>query len=504
MPTLSLASILSDSAKRRPRKLAVVQGERRVSYAELWDHSLRVAGALAERQVGPGVRVAVLLPNVVEFITAYYGVIAAGGTVVMISPLLTPEEGSDMVRRSGADIVLYHESFGDLARSIAAQSDAQALQVSDLGEHPRPLATYVTRAPNDIAVIIFTSGTTGRPKGVMLSHLNLLLSMHNMAYDSDTPANSTDVVMGCLPLFHIFGQQAVMNTPLRIGGTIVLLPRFDAATCLRLLNDEHVTIFSGVPTMFVQLLQAAKEPGAPGIPQMKRVASGGAALPVSVLEQVQTTFGAEITEGYGLSETSPGVTSNQQVYGVRPGTVGHPVWGVEAEIADSDIEDRVELLATGERGEVVVRGHCVFEGYLDDPEATAAAIQDGWFRTGDIGVKDEDGYLSIVDRKKDLIIRGGFNIYPREVEEVLVRHPGVQMAAVVGVPDDEQGEEVVAFVTLTPGAEATAEDVRAYGKEHLARYKYPRHVHIREALPMGPSMKILRRELRDEASNQQG
>ena len=504
MPTLSLASILSDSAKRRPTKLAVVEGDRRISYADLWDTSLRVAGALTERHVGPDVRVAVLLPNVVEFVTAYYGVIAAGGTVVMISPLLTPDEGSDMVRRSGADIVLYHESFGDLARSIAERSDAQAVQVSDLADHPRPLPTYVTRAPNDIAVIIFTSGTTGRPKGVLLSHLNLVMAVHNMAYDSDTPANSSDVVMGCLPLFHIFGQQAVMNTPLRVGATMVLLPRFDPTTCLRLLNDEHVTIFSGVPTMFVQLLAAAREPGAPGIPLMKRVASGGAALPVAVLEQVETTFGAQIAEGYGLSETSPGVSANQQVYGVRPGTVGHPVWGVEAEIADSDIEDRVELVPTGERGEVVVRGHCVFEGYLDDPEATAEAIQDGWFRTGDIGVKDEDGFLSIVDRKKDLIIRGGFNIYPREVEEVLVRHPAVQMAAVIGVPDDEQGEEVMAFVTLAPGAAATEEEIRAYGREHLARYKYPRRVQIREALPLGPSMKILRRELRDEVAIQRG
>ncbi|MDQ2851152.1 MAG: long-chain fatty acid--CoA ligase [Actinomycetota bacterium] len=499
MPTLSVASILSDSAKRRPDKVAIVQGERRVTYAQLWDSSLRVAGALAERGVGPGSRVALFAPNVIEFVSGYYGVIAAGATAVMISPLLTPAEGGEMVRRSGADLVLSHESVGQLAAAIAQQGGASAILVSELATYPDPLPTYVTRAPDDIAVLIFTSGTTGRPKAVMLSHLNLIMTVLNMAYDSDTPASSQDVVMGCLPLFHIFGQQASMNTPLRVGATMVLMPRFDAAACLRSFNDEGVTVFAGVPTMFVQLLQAAARPGAPGIPLMKRVASGGAALPVAVLEQVEATFGAQITEGYGLSETSPGATSNQQVYGVRPGTVGHPSWGVEVEIADSAIEDRVELIPVGERGEVVVRGHCVFEGYLDDPEATAAAIQDGWFRTGDIGVKDADGFLSIVDRKKDLIIRGGFNIYPREVEEVLVTHPDVQMAAVVGVPDAEYGEEIVAFVTLIAGSVSTADDIQLFAREHLARYKYPRTVHVREDLPLGPSMKILRRELRRQA-----
>ncbi len=503
MPTMSLVSILRESARRRPDKVALVQGERRVGYAQLWDDSLRVAGALAEEGVGPGSRVAVLLPNVVEFVQAYYGILAAGGTVVLISPLLTADEARDLVKRADAHILLFHEALGDLARAIVADGETQAVQVATIAAHPRPLSSYVTRRPDDIAVIIFTSGTTGRPKGVLLSHLNLLMNVQNTVFDGESPLGTDDVVLACLPLFHIYGQQGVMNAPLRAGATLVLAPRFDPDECLRLIGREHVSVFAGVPTMFIQLLAAADRAEGRELPPMKRMGSGGSSMPVAVIDQVRDRFGIEVTEGYGLSETSPTVTVNQAVYGVRPGTVGHPVWGVEVEIADAEIDEEVVLLGEGKRGEVVVRGHCVFEGYLDDPEATAAAIQDGWFRTGDIGEKDRDGFLTIVDRKKDLIIRAGFNVYPREVEEVLMRHPNIAMAAVVGVPDAERGEEVMAFVTLREGASATHESLLAYGREHLGHHMYPRRLEIRTELPLGASMKVLRRELRDAAAADQ-
>jgi long-chain acyl-CoA synthetase len=224
--------------------------------------------------------------------------------------------------------------------------------------------------------------------------------------------------------------------------------------------------------------------------------SGGASLPVAVLERFEKVFETTVYEGYGLSETSPTATVNQPVFGTRAGTVGHPVWGVEVEVADADVEDRIVLLDEDQTGEIVVRGHNVFDGYLDDPEATEAVLVDGWFRTGDIGTKDAAGFISIVDRKKDLIIRGGFNVYPREVEEALARHPEVAQVAVVGLPDDDVGEEVCAVVVPQPGADLDPQALTEWARERLGGHKYPRQVRIVPELPLGPSHKVLKRELR--------
>jgi long-chain acyl-CoA synthetase len=287
-----------------------------------------------------------------------------------------------------------------------------------------------------------------------------------------------------------------MNSTFRVGATLLLQPRFDPDEAIEIMHREGATLFFGVPTMYVQLLEAA--PRAAALPRLRDCVSGGASLPVVVLERFEKEFGTTVYEGYGLSETSPSASVNQPWFGTKAGTVGHPLWGVEVEVADDLAGDRIDLLPRGSLGEIVIRGHNVFAGYLDDPGATADAIVDGWFRTGDIGTVDAEGFISIVDRKKDLIIRGGFNVYPREVEEVLSRHPGVAQVAVIGVPDPVMGEEVCAVVVAAPGEDGTvgAEELVAWSRDQLGGHKYPRRVEILDALPMGPSHKILKRELR--------
>jgi long-chain acyl-CoA synthetase len=282
----------------------------------------------------------------------------------------------------------------------------------------------------------------------------------------------------------------------RVGATVVLLPRFDAAEAIALMRRERVNTFHGVPTMFVRLVEVGRE--TPDLPQLKIAVSGGASLPVPVLEAFEKTFGTPIYEGYGLSETSPSASVNQPHFGTKPGSVGHALWGIDVEIARAEIDERIELLPTGELGEIVIRGHNVFSGYLGNQEATDAALVDGWFRTGDLGTKDAEGFITIVDRKKDLIIRGGFNVYPREVEEVLLRYPGLSEAAVIGVPDPVHGEEICAVVVADPAAEQPldVEALVAFAKEHLGRHKYPRRVEVVDQLPLGPSLKVLKRELR--------
>lgn len=493
MTTLSLASVLAEPARRRPDHVAVVEGDQRTTYAELWLQARSFASALIERGVRPGGRVALLAPNVTDFVRAYYGIIAAGGVVVPVPTLLNPDEAAYLLRHSGAEMVLHHAATEAIGEAAAADVGIPAHSVAGFGDAAEPLASYVSRRPEDAAVIFYTSGTTGRPKGAVLTHLNLVLNATVNEVDAN-PLYADDIVMGCLPLFHTFGQSVSMNTTFRVGATLILQPRFDPAQALEIMVAERATIFFGVPTMYIHLLDVAAH--APRLPTLRDCVSGGASLPVAVLERFESVFDTRIFEGYGLSETSPSATVNQRVYGARPGTVGHPLWGVEVEIAEPEVQDRIVLLGPGETGEVVVRGHNVFAGYLDDPAASAAVLVDGWFRTGDIGVKDADGFVSIVDRLKDLVIRGGYNVYPREVEEALMRHPGVAQVAVIGVPDPVHGEEVCAVVVPTEPGAVDPEELRGWARERLGRHKYPRLVELVADLPLGPSHKVLKRELR--------
>jgi long-chain acyl-CoA synthetase len=501
MATLSLAAILADNARRRPGKLALIQGEERHTFGELWDQVRARAAALGQKYgIRPGDRVGLMAPNTVDFPRAYYAILAAGGVVVPVHLLLSADEAAHVLRDSGVDLLLCHPGQAAVGTAAAEAVGARVATIGPDGELDRvaadatPIDVYAARGPEDPAVIFYTSGTTGVPKGAVLSHLNLVMNATVDAFDTHEH-DPDDIVLGALPFFHAFGQTASLNAVWRAGKTLVLLPRFDAAQAIDLMVREHVTVFHGVPTMYVHLRAAAQ--GAAALPELRVAVSGGASLPVAVLEAFETAFGARIHEGYGLSETSPVAAVNQPWYGVKAGTVGHPIWGVDVEIARAELDDRIELLPTGELGEIVVRGHNVFTEYLGRPEATAEALVDGWFRTGDLGTKDGDGFISIVDRKKDVIIRGGFNVYPREVEEVLMRHPAVAQAAVIGLPDPVHGEEVCAVVVPKEGEDTDTAAIAAWAKEHLAKHKYPRRVEIARELPLGPSMKVLKRELRD-------
>ncbi|MEU0554977.1 long-chain fatty acid--CoA ligase [Dactylosporangium sp. NPDC006015] len=483
--TLSVAAILAESSRRYPRRTAVVDGDLRVTYADLWREALTVAGALRDLGVRPGDRVALQCPNTVDFPRAYYGILALGAVVVPVHLLLTPAEVAYTLRDSGARLLVAHPAVaaGDFDIPVVAPSSLLDAE---------PLRSYASRDPSDPAVVLYTSGTTGQPKGAVLSHLNLVMNATVNVFDAND-ARPSDVVLGCLPLFHTFGQTVGMNGTFRLGATLVMLARFTGPAALDLMVAEGVDVFHGVPTMYLALLDAAA--GRTDLPRLRLCVSGGASLPVAVLERFNEAFATSIFEGYGLSETSPTATTNQPHFGTRAGTVGHAVWGVEVQVADAAVDERIELLPPGALGELVVRGHNVFSGYLDRPGDTALAVVDGWFRTGDLGTVDEDGFVTIVDRKKDLVIRGGFNVYPREVEEVLARHPGVAQVAVIGVPDPVHGEEICAVVV--PGSPVpSGDELIAWSKERLGRHKYPRQVRFVESLPLGPSHKVLKRELR--------
>ncbi|HEX6344393.1 long-chain fatty acid--CoA ligase [Umezawaea sp.] len=505
--TLSAAAILADTARRRPEHPAVVFGEERIGYGDLWEDARRYAAVLLDRGVRAGDRIAVLLPNTPHFPKVYFAVLAIGAVAVPVHGLLRSGEVEHVLRDSGATgLVCGAEMLGEGAPAAEAAGVPVLTVMADDGTgHPRldVLAAAaepaegvpVPRAPEDLAVVLYTSGTTGQPKGAMITHLNLVMNVATTAV-APFAFRPTDVLLGCLPLFHTFGQVCGMATCFLAGGTLVLMSRFEGRSALELMVAEGCTVFMGVPTMYLDLLDAAAAD--PRRPALDRAFSGGSALPVAVLERFEEVFGCPIYEGYGLTETSPVVSYNQEHWPRRPGTVGKPIWGVEVEVARADVADRVELLPPGEVGEVVIRGHNVMAGYLGRPEATAEAIVDGWFRSGDLGVKDADGYLSIVDRKKDMVIRGGHNVYPREVEDLLARHPDIAQVSVIGIPDERYGEEVCAVVRTRPGVaddQACAADIVEWAKARIAPYKYPRLVRFTREFPLGPSGKVLKRDL---------
>src|SRR5215469_14199632 len=489
----NLALDLREAAQMYPDRPAIRLDGTTYSYAELDDLSARVAGWLRERGLRPGDAVGIMTPNVPHFPVFYYGVLRAGGLVVPMNPLLKAREVAHYLGDSGARMVIAWETAASEASDGAASTGAQAVVIS-----PSTLAEVagwpsspevVRRADDDTAVILYTSGTTGTPKGAELTHAN----MHRNASVTATSLLSLgpeDVVMGCLPLFHSFGQTCGLNAAVLSGACLTLIPRFSPAAALEVISRDGVTVFEGVPTMYVGMLQEAA--GSPVTTTTPRVCvSGGAALPVEVLHGFEKTLGTVILEGYGLSETSPVATFNRYD-GRKPGSIGVPIEGVELKLVDAD---GVEVTTTGEVGEIAIRGHNVMKGYWNRPDATGQAMRGGWFHTGDLARADEDGFYYVVDRKKDMIIRGGYNVYPREIEEVLYEHPAVLEAAVIGIPHPSLGEEVGAAVALRPGMSATPEELREYVKQRVAAYKYPRHVWLTDGLPKGPTGKVLKREI---------
>ena len=495
---MNLASNLVRTAQAHPDTDALRVGDQAGSYAQFLKQAQLTASFLRQRGVAPGDRIALILPNVPAFPILFYGALFAGAAVVPMNPLLTAREIGYYFADSGARLAFAFEALpdgGEAATEAGRDGDVEVVVVGPVGLSPeqlgdaQPVEQPEQRADDDLAVLLYTSGTTGKPKGAELTH-------HNLASNAATAASelmrtgTEDVLMGCLPLFHVFGLTCGLNVSVLTGACLALLPRFDPVKALELITKHQVTVFQGVPTMYTALLHAPQSDQY-DTSSLRVCASGGAALPLDVLHAFEKRFDSVILEGYGLSETSPVVSFNHPNAERRPGSIGTPIAGVEVRIQD---DDGVEQ-PTGEVGELAVRGECVMRGYWKQPEATAEAIQDGWFRTGDLGRKDNDGYLYIVDRKKQLIIRGGYNVYPREVEEALHEHPAVAEVAVIGLKHPSLGEEIGAAVTLAPGQRATPDELVAFTKQRVAAYKYPRRIWLVDQLPKGPTGKILHREV---------
>jgi len=493
----SLTSVLREAVADHADRPAVRMDGAVMTYLELRDAAARAAALLTSLGVEPGDRVGIMLPNVPAFPIAFFGALAAGGIVVPMNPLLKSREVAYYLGDSGAKVLFaWHAAAGEATKG-AAETGTQVVEVTDpllplAGQDPVPAAE--DRGDDDDAVILYTSGTTGRPKGAELTHANLTRNAELTA-TTLLKSGTGDVVMGCLPLFHVFGLTCGLNATVMAGSTLTLLPRFDAGKALEIIERDRVTIFEGVPTMYAAMLHHTGE--RPDVSSLRLCVSGGAAMPVEVLRGFEDAFGCIILEGYGLSETSPVASFNHPDKVRKPGSIGTPIAGVEMRLIDADGAD----VPAGEVGEIAIRGHNVMKGYWGRPDATAEAMigdgeaGGGWLRTGDLARVDEDGYYYIVDRKKDLIIRGGYNVYPREIEEVLYEHPDVAEVAVIGIPHPELGEDVGAAVKLKPGATAAPADLRAFARDRVAAYKYPRHVWIVDDLPKGPTGKIQRRDV---------
>ncbi|MCP4240679.1 MAG: long-chain fatty acid--CoA ligase [bacterium] len=489
----NLGTILLGSADRRPRHTALLLDERELSFAELDRAARGVAASLRGRGLEPGDRVALLVPNVPEFTIVYFGILYAGCTVVPLNVLLSAPEVAYHLEDSGAKLLFAHPLFEKPATEGGAAAAVPVLAASPDGvaalADAEPLAARHPTLATDTAVILYTSGTTGKPKGAELTHANLLLNCA-VVVPKLIPVGADDVALASLPLFHSFGQTCIQNAFIAAGGTFTLLPRFGPQEAADVMARDGVTVFAGVPTMYFALLH--HEDLDPSRLGLRFCMAGGAPLPVEVMKAFESRFGVEILEGYGLSETSPVASFNMFDKPRKAGSIGYPVWGVEMCILDADDA----LVPDGERGEICIRGHNVMKGYLGRPEATSEALRGGWFHSGDIGIRDADGSYRIVDRKKDMILRGGFNVYPREVEEVLYEHPDIVEAAVIGVEHESHGEEVKAVVVTRPDSGLTGDELIAWTKHRLAAYKYPRIVEFSDALPKGPTGKILKRELK--------
>jgi len=494
---MNLASILLDSAQSAPEKLAFKLDDVEVSYGALAEGTAQMAGLLSERGICPGDSVGVMLPNVPYFPVAYYGVLRLGAAVVPMNVLLKGREVEYYLADSGAKALIAWHGFEEEAKVGAAAAGVELIVVKP-GEFEasmraaEPVREVADRDEQDTAVILYTSGTTGSPKGAELTHVNLLTNAR-VNVETLIKITAADRLLGALPLFHSFGQTCTMNAGVLAGATISLIPRFDPVKALEILQRDQITVFMGVPTMYNAFLAVPNRKDH-DTSNLRTCVSGGASLPVETLNTFEQEFGCKILEGYGLSETSPVASFNHPDKERKPGSIGTPIRGVEMKLIDDDGND--VAMGGDEVGEIAIRGHNVMKGYWRKPEATADSIDsDGWFKTGDMARVDEDGYFFIVDRKKDLIIRGGYNVYPREVEEVLFAHPAVQEAAVVSVPHADLGEEVGAAVALKAGQQASADEIQDYCKSQVAAYKYPRHIWFVDELPKGPTGKILKREI---------
>ena len=502
--SFNLSCIIREASRQFPEKAAALHANGILTFRELDELSDRLAAGLQDAGVVPGNSVALQLPNLSEFLVAYFGILKAGAVVVPMNVLLKASEIEFYLANSGARALITFAMFADEALRGAEQAAVDKIYVlgsTDFTERVKPFSellnrpsgpVFEPRSPLDTAVIIYTSGTTGIPKGAELTHFQLYMN-------SDIPGRifgveEDDVVIATVPFFHIFGLSSILNIAVRFGGTMVLLPRFDSTAVLQSITKYRATIFAGVPTMYVDLLSQSDFDDY-DLSSLRVAISAGAAIPAEVLEEFERRVGVAILEGYGLSEAAV-ATFNQSATERKAYSVGKPIWGTEAAIWDKN--DQPLPSGNDNVGEIVIRGYNVMKSYHGRPDADAEAFTGEWFHTGDLGYVDDEGFFFIVDRKKDLIIRGGYNVYPREIEEVLYTHPAIFEAAVLGMADPRLGEEVMAFVSLRSGAIASPSEIINYVKERVAAYKYPRRVEIRDILPKGSTGKILKTELKAE------
>ncbi len=505
--SFNLATILHETALAAPGAPAEVVGGRTTTYRELDEQSGRFAAGLRENGLKPGQVVALQLPNMPQFLTAYFGVLKAGAVVLPLNPLLrAPEIEYHLTDSSARLLITFDATLGEASR--ASQAAGVPLYVISSGQAPvpegaRPAGELISDAAltepggdthpgdaEDTAVLIYTSGTTGKPKGAELTHFQMYM---NCTVAGDLfGARRDDVTLAVLPFFHVFGLSSVINVSVRYGGCLSIVPRFEPKAVLDALERDRCTVLPGVPTMLHALAQ--QDIAGRDLSALRVSVSGGASLPEDVMRTFEGKYGISVLEGYGLSETASTCSFNR-ADDRRALSIGKPIWGVQMRVGD--VNDLPLPPGRDQVGEILIRGHNVMKGYLGQSEVTAATLRGGWLHTGDLGYVDEDGFYFIVDRMKDLVIRGGYNVYPREIEEVLFAHPGILEAAVIGKPDERLGEEVVAVVVRREGAELGPEDVIAYCRERLAAYKCPREVRFLAELPKGPTGKILKAALRN-------
>ncbi|MEA2411254.1 MAG: long-chain acyl-CoA synthetase [Thermoleophilaceae bacterium] len=490
----NLTGVLADTVAEHGDRTALKLDDLEIPYTALQEGSARVAGLLRARGVEPGDRVGLMLPNLPYFPFAFFGVLRVGAIVVPMNPLLKEREVAFHLSDSGAKVLLAWTQFAEPAQKGSDDAGAECVVVEPDGFEQLlagadPVEDIAERDDDDTALILYTSGTTGTPKGAELTHENLRAATQISVDLVD--AGPDNVTFGALPLFHVFGLTSGLNSAVRVGGVLTLLPRFDPGKALEIVQRDGVTTFLGVPTMYAAMLHHGEHDSF-DTTSLDLCVSGGAAMPVEILRGFEEAFDCKVLEGYGMSETCAIAAFNRPDRERKPGSIGIPVPGVEMKLVDEDGNE----VPQGEVGEILIRGPVVMKGYWNREDATAETIDSGgWLHSGDMATVDEDGFFFIVDRKKDMIIRGGFNVYPREIEEVFYEHRAVAEAAVVGVAHESLGEEVVAAVALKQGEEATADELRAYVKERVAAYKYPRHVWITESLPKGPTGKILKRDI---------
>ncbi|QIA27652.1 long-chain fatty acid--CoA ligase [Thermaerobacter sp. PB12/4term] len=518
-PEVPLYRLLDQRAEQNPDLVALAFYHQQLTYAQLAAMTRRLAAALLARGFEPGERVLLMLPNCPAYVISYYGVLRAGGIAVGVNPLYVEREIAFVARDTGARWIVTAGEFYPRVQAVLDQTSLEHVVLVPLAALVEPgpeavrfdqlLATAPGEEPgvavnaHDVAVLQYTGGTTGTPKGAMLTHFNLVANVLQLAEMGDPTAPGETRILTILPLFHSYGMTTCMNLGIYHGSRLVLLPRFDIDQVMQAIKEHQITAFPGVPTMYVAVLNYP-DAEAYGIQNIKTIGSGGSALPVEVADTFERKFGAKIGEGYGLSEASPvtHVNPNWAPGLQRRGSIGIPLPDTDARIVDAATGERV--LGPGEEGELVIRGPQVMKGYWNRPEETRQALRDGWLYTGDIARMDEDGFFYIVDRKKDMIIVSGYNVYPREVEEVLYTHPAVLEAAVIGVPGPYKGEVPKAYVACKPGHQVTEEELIAYCRQHLAPYKVPRSVEFRAELPKTMVGKILRRALREAASPSPG